>query len=258
MYDGVAAFAIVTPNISGNCGRRRPSNSLPLPMPEKDKHVDWLLGLGGAACGVVAGYLGFLLLTRLGFYGLVLPGALLGIGCGALSRGKSNQLGIACGVFGVLAGIVTEWRFAPFIKDASFAYFITHLQDLGSVTLVSIAGGGVFAFWFGRGREGGVRPLQVKKSEVPVARNMTEMRATANEHIRRDMEAGRKWICQCQDCHEIRSLIGVEKTLDVRPLVRRILRLEEQLEAMPDGLERGVVLDEYLKAYDELAEVMSR
>ena len=87
---------------------------------------------------------------------------------------------------------------------------------------------------------------------------MSEMRATANEHIRRDMEAGRKWVCQCQDCHEIRSLIGVDKTLDVRPLVRKILRLEEQLERMPDGPDMQVVLDEYLKAYDELAEVMAR
>jgi hypothetical protein len=87
---------------------------------------------------------------------------------------------------------------------------------------------------------------------------MSEMRATANEHIRRDMEAGRKWICECPDCHEIRSLIGVEKTLDVRPLVRRILRLEEQLEKMPDGPDMQTVLDEYLKAHDELAEVMAR
>jgi hypothetical protein len=72
------------------------------------------------------------------------------------------------------------------------------------------------------------------------------------------MEAGRKWVCECQDCHEIRALIGVEKTLDVRPLVRRILRLEEQLEGMPDGPDMQAVLDEYLKAYDELAQVMAR
>jgi hypothetical protein len=91
-----------------------------------------------------------------------------------------------------------------------------------------------------------------------VQNNMSEMRATANEHIRRDMQAGRKWVCECRDCHEVRSLIGVEKTLDVRPLVRRILRLEEQLEKMPDGPDMQLVLDEYLKAYDELAEVMAR
>jgi len=72
------------------------------------------------------------------------------------------------------------------------------------------------------------------------------------------MEAGRKWVCQCPDCHEVRSLIGVDKTLEVRPLVRKILRLEEQLETMPDGPDMQAVLDEYLKAYDELAEVMAK
>jgi hypothetical protein len=229
-----------------------------LSMADKSQNADWHLGLGGAACGVAVGYFGFFLLTRQGFYGLVLPGALLGLGCGALSGGKSNGLGVVCGLLGVIAGIFTEWRFAPFIKDPSLGYFITHLASLESITLIEIAGGGIFGFWFGRGREGGVWPRRTTTGVAPVPHNMSEMRATANEHIRRDMEAGRKWVCQCQDCHEIRSLIGVDKTLDVRPLVRKILRLEEQLERMPDGPDMQVVLDEYLKAYDELAEVMAR
>ncbi len=87
---------------------------------------------------------------------------------------------------------------------------------------------------------------------------MSEMRATANAHIRRDMEAGGKWVCQCKDCHEVRSLIGVEKTLEVRPLVRKVLRMEEQLAELPEGPDKRALLEEYLKAYDELAEVMSR
>jgi hypothetical protein len=227
-------------------------------MAEKAKNVDWRLALGGAACGAAVGFFAFFLLVRLGFYALVLPGAVLGIGCGACSGGKSTQLGALCAVLGVGAGIFTEWRFAPFIKDASFAYFIVHLQDLGTTTLVSIAVGGLLAFWFGRGRDGGVWPRYEKRGTPPVPHNMNEMRATANDHLRRDMEAGRKWVCECQDCREIRALIGVEKTLDVRPLVRKILRLEEQLEQMPDGPDMQVVLDEYLKAYDELAEVMAR
>ena len=40
--------------------------------------------------------------------------------------------------------------------------------------------------------------------------------------------------------------------------VRKILRLEEQLETMPHGPAKQVVLDDYLKAYDELAEGMAR
>jgi hypothetical protein len=227
-------------------------------MPDNTKSFNLQLGLVGALGGVVVGYFAFFLLARLGFYGLVLPGALLGIGCGALSGGKANLLGIACGLLAVLAGVFTEWRFAPFNKDDSFAYFVTHVGDLGTLTLASIAAGGLFGFWFGRGREGGAWPRRAKQVEAPVAHNMSEMRATANAHIRRDMEAGGKWVCQCLDCHEVRSLIGVDKTLEVRPLVRRILRLEEQLEGLPDGPDKRALLDEYLKVYDELAEVMSR
>jgi len=227
-------------------------------MAQNAKHPDWLRALGGAVGGCAVGCAAFFLLARLGIYALVLPGALLGFGCGALSGGPSNLVGIVCGALALVAGVLTEWWFAPFVVDASIGYFVTHLQDLGTTTLVSIAAGGLFGFWFGRGREGGVWPRHTRKVEAPVARNMSEMRETANAHIRRDMEAGGKWVCQCQDCHEVRSLIGVEKTLDVRPLVRRILRLEEQLEGLPDGPDKGALLDEYLKAYDELAEVMSR
>jgi hypothetical protein len=227
-------------------------------MTDNTQRANLPLGLVGALGGAVVGYFTFFLLARLGYYALVLPGALLGIGCGALSGGKANVLGIVCGSLALLAGIFTEWRFAPFNKDHSFAYFITHVGDLGTVTLVSIAAGGLFGFWFGRGREGGAWPRRAKKVEAPVVHNMSEMRATANAHIRRDMEAGRKWVCQCPDCHEIRSLIGVEKTLDVRPLVRKILRIEEQLKDLPDGPDTQALLDEYLKAYDELAEVMAR
>jgi hypothetical protein len=227
-------------------------------MPQKINNRDWLLGLVGAVGGCAVGCVAFFLLARVGIYALVLPGALLGVGCGALSGGKANSLGAACGLLAVLAGILTEWWFAPFITDSSLGYFITHLGDLTPRTIASIAGGGVFGFWFGRGREGGVWPRRARVVAVPAEHTMSEMRATANAHIKRDMEAGRKWVCQCQDCHEIRSLVGVEKTLDVRPLVRRILRIEEQLEGMPDGPDMRALLDEYLKVYDELADVMSK
>jgi hypothetical protein len=227
-------------------------------MSEKLKSFDFLLALGGAVCGGAVGYAAFWLLARMGIYGLVLPGALLGLGGGALAGGYSNRIGIVCGGLALVAGILTEWRFAPFRADASLGYFITHLQDLSTLTLVTMAGGGLFGFWFGRGREGGVWPRRTRKVEAPVIHNMSEMRATANAHIRRDMEAGGKWVCQCKDCHEVRSLIGVEKTLEVRPLVRKVLRMEEQLAGLPEGPDKRALLEEYLKAYDELAEVMSR
>jgi hypothetical protein len=227
-------------------------------MTEQLKPFDWWLAFGGAIAGAVAGYLAFLLLMHSGFYSLVLPGALLGLGAGALSGHKSNALAVVCGLAGAAVGILADWHSAPFIKDPSLNFYLAHLSDLSRASQFSIVAGAVFAFWFGRGREGGVWPRRTAPVVVPTGRNMSEIRATANAHIKRDMEAGRKWVCQCTNCHEIRSLIGVDKTLEVRPLVRKIVKLEEQLESMPAGPDMQLVLDEYLKAYDELAEVMAK
>ena len=124
-------------------------------MPESVKRANWLLGLIGAVIRGAIGYFAFDLLTREGFYGLILPGAAMGLGCGALSGRRSNGLGVTCGVLATLLGIFTEWRFFPFNADGSLWYFVSHLYDLKITTLVSIAVGGLFGFWFGRGREGG-------------------------------------------------------------------------------------------------------
>jgi hypothetical protein len=229
-------------------------------MAEQLKPFDWWLAFGGAIAGALVGYLGFLALMELhvGLYPLVLPGALLGIGAGGLSGHKSNALAVVCGLAGAAAGMLVDWHWAPFIKDPSFNFYLAHLSDVHRAGQFSIVAGAVFAAWFGRGREGGVWPRRTAPVVVPTGRNMSEIRATANAHIKRDMEAGRKWVCQCSNCHEIRSLIGVDKTLEVRPLVRKIVKLEEQLESMPAGPDMQLVLDEYLKAYDELAEVMAK
>ena len=52
--------------------------------------VAWPLGLAGGIVGGVLGYLLFMVIVRQEFYAIVLPGALVGIGCGALSGRKSN------------------------------------------------------------------------------------------------------------------------------------------------------------------------
>ncbi|TWU30223.1 hypothetical protein [Bythopirellula polymerisocia] len=132
-------------------------------MTENAKFVNWLLGLVGGVIGGVLGYFAFFLMVRQGLYAMVLPGALLGLGCGLLSGFHSNTLGVLCGVVAVLFGFFIEWQFAPFSSDDSFAYFITHVHSLKPMTLVMIAIGGLFGFWFGKGRAGGVWLRRGKK-----------------------------------------------------------------------------------------------
>jgi hypothetical protein len=119
------------------------------------KPSNYLLGLVGAIGGGALGYFVFFLLAREGFYGMILPGALVGIGCGALSGCQSNVLGLVCCVLACALGIFTEWRYAPFNADDSFSFFVAHLHDLSRTALISMAVGGFFGYWFGRGRPGG-------------------------------------------------------------------------------------------------------
>lgn len=117
--------------------------------------IDMLLGMVGAIVGAVLGYFLVFVIAREGFYAIILPGVLLGLGCGALSGRKSVALGIICAVMGLAVGIYTQWRFAPFIKDKSFSFYLSHLLDVNRVFQLLILAGTALAFWFGLGREGG-------------------------------------------------------------------------------------------------------
>ena len=48
----------------------------------------------GAVVGGAVGIVAFQMLARAGFYGIMLPGAFLGLGAGLAARGKSLPLGI--------------------------------------------------------------------------------------------------------------------------------------------------------------------
>lgn len=86
---------------------------------------------------------------------------------------------------------------------------------------------------------------------------MKEIAATASAHMRRDLETGAKWTCQCEACASFRSLVGMEKVFEVRPLVRAIEHVEAQLDGLPPGPERQLLQEQYLGLYDRLAEVMA-
>jgi Ni/Fe-hydrogenase subunit HybB-like protein len=116
------------------------------------------LGLLAAFAGGLVGHFAFLWIARQGFYALALPGALAGLGCGLVSKQNCFPVAFACGGWALALGIFSEWRFAPFTKDAGLGYFLTHLQDLRPTTLMMILLGGVFGFWFALGRRGKISP----------------------------------------------------------------------------------------------------
>lgn len=109
-----------------------------------------LLGLIGAVVGGALGFYIFGWLARHGFYGLMIPGALLGGGCGLLARHESNARGIICGVAAAVLALFTEWWFFPFAADTSGAYFLEHLTNLSPVTWLMVVVGAFIAYFLGR------------------------------------------------------------------------------------------------------------
>jgi hypothetical protein len=113
------------------------------------------LGLIGALVGGALGFFAFGWMYRRGFYAMVLPGGLIGIGCGLLARHESWARGVACAVLAVIAGLLAEWYFIdPFGDNPGFLYFLRHLGDVSAptVTFGLIAVGAAAALWLGRGR----------------------------------------------------------------------------------------------------------
>lgn len=105
-----------------------------------------LLVLAGASVGGAVGYFAFFWIVTQGFYGLILPGSLLGVGA-FIAQNRSTKLAVVCGILGTALGFFTEWKFSPFIKDESLSYFLLHVHELKPVTLLMIGLGGVMGFW---------------------------------------------------------------------------------------------------------------
>ncbi len=133
-------------------------------MLDRGRIVSNSLGLIGGAAGGVFGYVLFQWLLRQGLYGLILPGGMLGLGCGLLARHESRARGIVCGLAAVLIGLFTEFSFFKFNADPSFGYFLTHLGSLKPVTLLMIAVGGLVAYSLGKSAGFG-RPIAAEISE---------------------------------------------------------------------------------------------
>jgi hypothetical protein len=122
-------------------------------MSETSRFKSMLVGLAGAVAGGAMGYFAFIWIARQGFYALMLPGALAGLGASLFVSDRSVPRAALCGLFALGLGLFAEWRFAPFIKDPSLGYFLTHVHQLQPFSQLMIAAGGVLGFWLAIGRE---------------------------------------------------------------------------------------------------------
>src|SRR5262249_21006559 len=111
------------------CWKTRPTSGNP-PMEHPMKST--LIAIAGAAVGGILGYFAFSWILSKGFYGMILPGGLLGIGAG-LGKTRSKWLALAFGAAAICLGLYTEWRFFPLKKDGSLGYFLAHLTELSPV-----------------------------------------------------------------------------------------------------------------------------
>ncbi len=111
--------------------------------------LEAVMSLVGAAIGAAVGVFLFVWLKHRGYYGLVIPGAMLGLGCNLLSRRRSIVRGAVAGVAASLVGLLSEWKFFPRNND-SLEYFVTHPATVENVTWIMVGFGTLFAFWWGK------------------------------------------------------------------------------------------------------------
>lgn len=109
-----------------------------------------LLGLIGAVGGGVLGYYIFLWILDQGFYGLMIPGALLGLGCGLLGLHASQVRGVLCGAAGLVLGLYAEWSYRTRVADVRFMDLVTHAYEKRPLTLIMLTLGACFAYWLGK------------------------------------------------------------------------------------------------------------
>jgi hypothetical protein len=107
-----------------------------------------LLGLVGAIAGGALGFFIFRWLLNQGFYGLMIPGALLGLGCSLLARHNSIPRGVLCGIAAFGLALFTDWYFT--FTDDSFLDFVKQGKSLNGVKLLMTAIGALIAFWVGK------------------------------------------------------------------------------------------------------------
>ena len=114
------------------------------------------LGILGAVLGAVVGFFLFQFLTQQGLYLIVLPGALVGLGCGFAAGSRSFVFAIIAVVVAIPATIVCEWKTDAYLCDdgktlMGIGEYVSRMVELRGWQLPVFVGlNGVIAFWLGR------------------------------------------------------------------------------------------------------------
>ena len=122
-----------------------------------------ILGVVGGVGGGVIGFLICKWLSSQGFYAVVIPGSLVGMGFGYCARKRHVVFGCVSGILGLFAGLITQWK--VYSNEPSFWKLVGELKDYSAVTWIMLGLGTVFAVSFGTGRNSGSPPRQTESMD---------------------------------------------------------------------------------------------
>lgn len=114
------------------------------------------LGILGGLLGAVVSFFLFQFLHGQGLYFMVLPGALVGLGCGFAARSRSFVFSIIALVIAIPAAIFCEWKTDAYFCDdgqtlMGIGEYISRMVELrGKQLPIFIGLNGLIALWLGR------------------------------------------------------------------------------------------------------------
>jgi len=114
------------------------------------------LGILGALLGGVVGFFLFRFLHGQGLYFMVLPGVMVGLGCGLAARSRSFVFSIIAMAIAIPVAIFCEWKTDVFLCDdgqtiMGIGEYVSRMVELrGKQLPIFIGLNGLLALWLGR------------------------------------------------------------------------------------------------------------
>lgn len=115
--------------------------------------LPYVRGIVGAIVGAGIGGVLFHFALSWGIYMLALPGAVIGLTSGSLSRIRSIPLAVFCACLAACLAIYLQWSYFDFPNgEDTILYLLQNAPNLPFQTQLMFVLAVVFAFWFGLGR----------------------------------------------------------------------------------------------------------